>query len=299
MLREDGFVLDDGTTARLRDDHYYVTTTTVNAVKVMQHLEFCAQVLWPELDVQMVSVTEQWAQYAVAGPRARDVLQSVVDPSFDISNDAFPYLAAGEVTVCGGTPARLFRLSFSGELAYEVAVPARFGDALIRKIVEEGAAFGIAPYGTEALGVLRIEKGHPAGGELNGQTTAHDLGLGKLLSVKKDFIGRFMAARPALTDPSRSSLVGLRPVNREDRLRAGAHLIPKGAEATAANDQGYVTSIAFSPSLGQWLGLGLLANGPQRHGEIVRAYDPVRAGDVEVEACPPCHIDPEGARLRV
>ena len=299
MLREDGFVLDDGTTARLRDDHYYVTTTTVNAVKVMQHLEFCAQVLWPELDVQMVSVTEQWAQYAVAGPRARDVLQSVVDPSFDISNDAFPYLAAGEVTVCGGTPARLFRLSFSGELAYEVAVPARFGDALIRKIVEEGAAFGIAPYGTEALGVLRIEKGHPAGGELNGQTTAHDLGLGKLLSVKKDFIGRFMAARPALTDPSRSSLVGLRPVNREDRLRAGAHLIPKGAEATAANDQGYVTSIAFSTSLGQWLGLGLLANGPQRHGEIVRAYDPVRAGDVEVEACPPCHIDPEGARLRV
>ena len=299
MLREDGFVLDDGTTARLRDDHYYVTTTTVNAVKVMQHLEFCAQVLWPELDVQMVSVTEQWAQYAVAGPRARDVLQSVVDPSFDISNDAFPYLAAGEVTVCGGTPARLFRLSFSGELAYEVAVPARFGDALIRKIVEEGAAFGIAPYGTEALGVLRIEKGHPAGGELNGQTTAHDLGLGKLLSVKKDFIGRFMAARPALTDPSRSSLVGLRPVNREDRLRAGAHLIPKGAEATAANDQGYVTSIAFSTSLGQWLGLGLLANGPQRHGEIVRAYDPVRAGDVEVEACPPCHFDPEGARLRV
>jgi len=299
MLREDGFVLDDGTTARLADDHYYVTTTTVNAVKVMQHLEFCAQVLWPELDVQMVSVTEQWAQYAVAGPRARDVLQSIVDPSFDISNETFPYLAAGEVTVCGGTPGRLFRLSFSGELAYEVAVPARFGDALIRKVMELGAAYDIAPYGTEALGVLRIEKGHPAGGELNGQTTAHDLGLGKLLSAKKDFIGRFMAARPALTDPSRPSLVGLRPVNREDRLRAGAHLIPKGAEATAANDQGYVTSIAFSPSLGQWLGLGLLANGPQRHGEIVRAYDPVRGGDVEVEACPPCHIDPEGARLRV
>jgi sarcosine oxidase subunit alpha len=299
MLREDGFVLDDGTTARLADDHYYMTTTTVNAVKVMQHLEFCAQVLWPELDVQMVSVTEQWAQYAVAGPRARDVLQAIVDPSFDISNETFPYLAAGEVTVCGGTPGRLFRLSFSGELAYEVAVPARFGDALIRKIIELGAAYDIAPYGTEALGVLRIEKGHPAGGELNGQTTVHDLGLGKLLSAKKDFIGRFMAARPALTDPSRPSLVGLRPVNREDRLRAGAHLIPIGAEATAANDQGYVTSIAFSPSLGQWLGLGLLANGPQRRGEIVRAYDPVRGADVEVEACPPCHIDPEGARLRV
>jgi methylglutamate dehydrogenase subunit C len=298
MLREDGFVLDDGTTARLAEDHYYVTTTTVNAVKVMQHLEFCSQVLWPELDVQMVSVTEQWAQYAVAGPRARDVLQAVVDSAYDISNEAFPYLAVGEVTVAG-IPARLFRLSFSGELAYEIAVPARFGDALIRKIIEFGAAYEIAPYGTEALGVLRIEKGHPAGGELNGQTTAHDIGLGKLLSTKKDFIGRFMAARPALTDPSRPTLVGLRPVDGEDRLRAGAHLIPTGREAIAANDQGYVTSIAFSPSLGHWIGLGLLTNGPQRHGEVMRAYDPVRNGDVEVEICPPCHIDPEGARLRV
>jgi methylglutamate dehydrogenase subunit C len=299
MLREDGFVLDDGTTARLRDDHYFMTTTTANAVRVMQHLEFCQQCLWPELDVQMVSVTEQWAQFAIAGPRARDVVQGVVDSAHDLSNAAFPYLAAGEVTVCGGTPGRLFRLSFSGELAYEVAVPARFGETMMRAILEAGAAYGIAPYGTEALGVLRIEKGHPAGGELNGQTTAHDLGLGKLVSAKKDFIGRFMAARPALTDPARPSLVGLRPVDREDRLRAGAHLIPQGEEATAKSDQGYVTSIAFSPSLGHWLGLGLLVRGPERHGEIVRAYDPVRGGDVLVEVCPPCFIDPEGERLRV
>jgi len=299
MLREDGFVLDDGTTARLADDHYFMTTTTANAVKVMQHLEFCQQCLWPELDVEMVSVTEQWAQFAVAGPRARDVLQGLVDPAYDLSNAAFPYLACGEVTVCGGTPARVYRLSFSGELAYEIGVPARFGDSLMRAILEAGAPFGIAPYGTEALGVLRIEKGHPAGGELNGQTTAHDLGFGKLLSTKKDFIGRFMAARPALTDPARPSFVGLRPLDREDRLRAGAHLIPKDAEAAAKHDQGYVTSIAFSPSLGHWLGLGLLARGPERHGEIVRAYDPVRGGDVLVEVRPPCFIDMEGERLRV
>jgi len=299
MLREDGFVLDDGTTARFADDRYFMTTTTANAVKVMQHLEFCQQCLWPELDVEMVSVTEQWAQFAVAGPRARDVLQGVVDPAYDLGNAAFPYLACGEVTVCGGTPARVYRLSFSGELAYEIGVPARFGDSLMRAILEAGAPFGIAPYGTEALGVLRIEKGHPAGGELNGQTTAHDLGFGKLLSAKKDFIGRFMAARPALTDPARPSLVGLRPLDREDRLRAGAHLIPKDAEAIAKHDQGYVTSIAFSPSLGHWLGLGLLARGPERHGEIVRAYDPVRGGDVLVEVRPPCFIDVEGERLRV
>ena len=299
MLREDGFVMDDGTTARLAEDHYFMTTTTANAVKVMQHLEFCHQVLWPELDVQMVSVTEHWAQYAVAGPRARDVLQAVVDPAHDISNEAFPYLACGNVTACGGIPARLYRLSFSGELAYEIGVPAQYGDALVRAILQAGAAYGIAPYGTEALGVLRIEKGHPAGAELNGQTTAHDIGMGKMLSTKKDFIGRYMAARPALTDPARPTLVGLRPVNREDRLRAGAHLIPKDAEPVAKNDQGHVTSIAFSPSLNHWLGLGLLAHGPARHGEIVRAYDPVRGGDVLVEVRPPCFIDSEGERLRV
>jgi sarcosine oxidase subunit alpha len=299
MLREDGFVFDDGTTARLAEDHYFMTTTTANAAKVMQHLEFCQQCLWPELDVELVSVTEQWAQFAVAGPRARDVLQSVVDSAHDLGSAAFPYLACGNVTVCGGTPGRLFRLSFSGELAYEIAVPARFGDSLVRAILEAGAAFGIAPYGTEALGVLRIEKGHPAGAELNGQTSAQDLGFGKLLSAKKDFIGRFMASRPALTDPERPSLVGLRPLDRADRLRAGAHLIPKDAEPMPKNDQGYVTSIAFSPSLGHWLGLGLLARGPLRHGEIVRAYDPVRGGDVLVEVRPPCFIDPEGERLRV
>jgi methylglutamate dehydrogenase subunit C len=276
-----------------------MTTTTANAVKVMQHLEFCQQVLWPKLDVQTVSVTEQWAQYAVAGPRARDVLQAIVDSAHDISNEAFPYLACGEVTVGGGIPARLYRLSFSGELAYEIGVPAQYGDALVRAILQAGAAYGIAPYGTEALGVLRIEKGHPAGAELNGQTSAHDLGMGKMLSAKKDFIGRYMAARPALTDPSRPTFVGLRPVNREDRIRVGAHLIPKDAEPTAANDQGHVTSIAFSPSLGHWLGLGLLARGPERHGEIVRAFDPVRGGAVLVEVRPPCFIDPQGERLRV
>ena len=299
MLREDGFVLDDGTTARLAEDHYFTTTTTANAVRVMQHLEFCQQVLWPELDVQLVSVTEQWAQFAVAGARARDVLRAVVDPEHDISNEAFPYLSAGTVTVCGGTKARLFRLSFSGELAYEIAVPARFGDALFRAIMEAGAPFGIQPYGTEPLGVLRIEKGHPAGGELNGQITAHDLGMGKLLSAKKDFVGRFMAARPALTDHERPTLVGLKPIDKDARIRAGAHLVPKDAEPIARNDQGYVTSIAYSPSLGHWLGLGLIARGPERHGEVVRACDPLRGSDIEVEICHPGFIDPDGVRLRV
>ncbi len=299
MLREDGFAMDDGTTARLAEDHYFMTTTTANAVKVSQHLEFCQQVLWPELDVQTVSVTEQWAQYAVAGPNARKVIEALLDPDQDISNEAFPYMACGTFTVCGGVTARIYRLSFSGELAFEIGVPARYGDAMIRKIMEAGAPFGIAPYGTEPLGVMRIEKGHPAGPELNGQTTAHDLGMGKMVSKKKDFIGRFMGERPALAETERPSLVGLKPVDKTERIRAGAHLLPKDADATAANDQGYVTSMAYSPELGTWIALAMLSNGPSRHGEVVKVADPIRGTELLAEVCAPHFVDPEGARLRV
>jgi sarcosine oxidase subunit alpha len=297
MLREDGMVMDDGTCARLGEHHYVMTTTTANAAKVMQHLEFCHQILWPELDVAFISVTDQWAQIAVAGPKSRTVLEKIVDAPFDISNAAFPYMAASRLTVCGGTPARLFRLSFSGELAYEVAVPARYGNALAHALMAAGADKNIIPYGTEALGVMRIEKGHPGGPELNGQTTAHDLGMGKLLSKKKDFIGRALAARPALTDPSRPTLVGLKPMDRATPLRAGSHLLPPGAQATASNDQGWITSAAFSPTLGHPIALAMLANGPARHGETIRVYDPVRNGDTLAEVVAPVFLDPQGSRL--
>jgi len=161
-----------------------------------------------------------------------------------------------------------------------------------------GAPFGVAPYGTEALSVLRIEKGHVAGAELNGQTTARDLGLSRMMSTKKDFIGRAMAERPALVDPERPKLAGFRPVDRTERLRAGAHFIPLGAPATAEHDEGHMTSVAFSPTLGHWIGLGLLRRGPERIGERVRAFDPVRGGDVAVEICSPVFVDPAGERFR-
>jgi sarcosine oxidase subunit alpha len=297
MLREDGFVMDDGTAARLGETHFVMTTTTANAGKVFQHLEFCHQWLWPELDVAFISITDQWAQIAVAGPRSRDIIGKLVDKPFDISNEAFPYMAAATLTIGGGTPARLFRLSFSGELAFEIAVPAGYGDALAKALMAAGEEFGVTPYGTEALGVMRIEKGHPAGNELNGQTTAHDLGLGKLLSKKKDFIGRALAARPFLTDPSRQTLVGLKPVNPQDRLRAGSHLLPPGAEASAANDQGHITSAAYSPSCGHAIALALLTNGPSRIGEQIRVFDPVRGGDMLAEIVSPVFVDAEGVRL--
>ncbi len=298
MLREDGIVMDDGTVSRLGASHYLMTTTTANAAKVYQHLEFCLQVLWPELDVQMASVSEQWAQISIAGPRARDVLAGVVE-SLDISNAALPYMGVAQGHVIGGVKARIFRVSFSGELGYEIAVPARHGVALTRALMKAGAPYGITPYGTEALGVMRIEKGHVSGNELNGQTSARDLGLGRMASTKKDFIGRVLAQRPGFLEADRPILVGFKPVDPSDRLRAGAHFLPHGHSATTANDEGYMTSVAYSPVLGHWIGLGLIARGRARIGETVRAYDPVRGGDIPVEICDPAFVDPEGERLRV
>ncbi len=297
MLREDGFVMDDGTIARLAPSHYFITTTTANAGRVMQHLEFCHQCLWPDMDVRLLSVTEQWAQYAVTGPKAREVLRRVIDSDQDISDAALPYLGIKDIKVGGSIPARLYRLSFSGELAFELGVPADYGDAAIRAILEAGSPAGIAPYGTEALGVMRIEKGHVSGPELNGQTTARDLGLGKLMSSKKDFIGRVMAQRPALTDPERPSLVGFKPLDHGRRLRSGAHLLSAGKPASAQHDEGYLTSAAFSPSLGHWIALGFLRRGPERIGETIRAYDALRNEDIPVQVTHPVFIDPEGKRL--
>ncbi|WP_298289474.1 sarcosine oxidase subunit alpha family protein [Novosphingobium sp.] len=296
MLREDGFVMDDGTVTRFADDHFFVTATTANAARVMQHIDFARQVLWPELDVQATSVTENWATFAVAGPHSRALLM-LAFPHIDLSNVAMPYMAAGQYA-WGTRPLRLYRLSFSGELAFEVSVPATHGLALWLHLMEAGKTYGVVPYGTEALGVMRIEKGHPAGNELNGQTTAADLGLGRMMSTRKDFIGRVMAGRPGLVDPARPALVGLIPCHAAETIRAGAHLLPLNAAPVAANDQGYVTSAAYSPTLGHSIALALLAHGPNRHGEVVVVHDPVRGRDITATVTSPVFLDPAGERLR-
>jgi sarcosine oxidase subunit alpha len=298
MLREDGFILDDGTCARLDADRFFLTTTTANASGVMRHLEFCHQVLRPELEVAILSATDAWAQVSLAGPRARDVLRGVVDPGHDVSNAALPHMSVAEVLVCGGVRARLYRLSFSGELAYEIGVPADLGEAFMERLLAAGAVHGLAPYGTEALSVLRVEKGHAAGGELNGQTTAADLRLDRMLSKRKDFIGRIMAQRTALTNAARPVLVGIRTLDAEQVLRAGAHLLEPGAEARTANDLGYVTSASWSPHLGRMIGLALLSHGRERIGTRIRVFDPVRGGDAEMEVVDSVFIDPEGSRTR-
>jgi glycine cleavage system aminomethyltransferase T len=292
MLREDGMVMDDGTTTRFAEDYFFVTTTTANAARVMQHMDFARQVLWPDLDVQATSTTEHWATFSVAGPQSRALLAEQW-PELDLSNEALPYMGALGFR-WGSIPARLYRLSFSGELAYEISVPAQHGPMMARRLHSAGAT----PYGTEALGVMRIEKGHPAGNELNGQTTAGDLGFSRMMSKKKDFIGRVMAQRPGLADPARPALIGLKPVKPGTIIRAGAHLLSIGAKPVAANDQGHVTSACFSPTLGHSIALALLENGRARHGEQVVVHDPVRNGDVLATVCDPVFVDPEGLRVR-
>ncbi len=297
MLREDGMVFDDGTTARMGEHEFVMTTTTANAVTVFRHLEYCRQVLWPEMDVQIISTTEAWAQFSVAGPNARRLLARIVDQ--DISDAAFPYMAAGEVTI-GGLRARLFRISFSGELAYEIAVPTRYGDALIRRLMAEGRDFDAVVYGTEALGVMRVEKGHVAGNEINGQSSALNMGLGRMVSRKKDAIGVVLSQREGMVDPGGYRLVGVRPVDPAGRLVAGSHLLEQGAAAVIANDLGWLTSKVFSPHLGSDIALAYLRGGEGRIGQRLRAVNLLArpATETLVEITSPHFLDPEGERLR-
>ncbi len=298
MLREDGIAMDDGTAGRLAEDHFVVTTTTANAAKVYQHMEFVRQCLFPDMDVQLISTTEAWAQYAVAGPNSRKLLQKIVDPEFDISNDAFPFMACGNITVCGGLRARLFRISFSGELAFEIAVPSRYGDALMRKLMQEGKEFDVVPYGTEALGVMRIEKGHAAGNELNGTTTANNLGMGRMVSKAKDSIGSKLSERSGLNEDDALKQVGIKPVDPSKRITAGGHLMNADGPVDAKHDQGYVTSAAFSPTLNSMIGLGFLKDGGNRLGEKMRLVSPVTDLTVAVEIVSAHFVDPEGERVR-
>ncbi len=293
MLREDGHVMDDGTVARLGAEHYLVTTTTGAAGPVMRHVDFAAQVLAPELDVQAISVTEHWAQFAVAGPRARAVLGAVVQEVPDL-----PFMGCAAVDVAG-VAGRLFRISFSGEAGWELAVPARYGAALWAALVAAAEAEGGGAYGMEALNVLRIEKGFVTHAEIHGRVTAGDVGLGGMVSPSKDCIGKVMSQREGLADgPHREQLVGLRAVGAVKALSAGAFLFDEGAEATRVNAQGYTTSACWSPTLESGIALGFVKDGRARHGERMSFVDHLRDVRTVVEVCDPVFLDPEGTRMR-
>ncbi|MBW6421392.1 sarcosine oxidase subunit alpha family protein [Rhizobium sp. XQZ8] len=298
MLREDGIVFDDGTVSRLAENRYVITTTTGSASEVLSHMEFAAQTFWPELDVRCVSVTDQWAQMSLAGPKARIIMGRVVQD--DISDTSFPFMSAKEVTLRGGLKGRLFRISFSGELAYELAVPAGYGEAVADAIMEAGREEGICAYGVEALNVLRIEKGHVTHSELEGRTTADDVGLGRMMAMQKpDFIGKRLSTRFGLTAADRLQLVGLKPIEADKEIKAGAHLLKDQAKPSLANDQGFVSSACFSPVLGHFIALALLKSGRERYGEKIVVWDGLRGTEVAAEVCSAVFVDPENLKLHL
>jgi len=294
MLREDGIVFDDGTVSRLGENHFVITTTTAKAAEVLEHMEFYHQTVWPSLDLQMCSVTDHWAQIAIAGPKSRDTLARCVE-GLALDGQAFPFMAAGQGRIAD-VPVRVFRVSFSGELAYEVAVPAGHSERVWKVLYEAGKADGIVPYGVEAMGLMRVEKGHVAGPEINGQTTAGDLGLARLCKKTGDFVGRVNGMRPGLTDPSRETIVGVRAVDPafEKRLRGGAHLVTSPG---ATESQGYVTSVTRSVVLDNWIGLAMLRRAQERTGTRMWAVFPLKSEAVEVEITSPHHVDPENTRV--
>jgi methylglutamate dehydrogenase subunit C len=297
MLREDGFIYDDGTASRLAEDRFFMTTTTAQAAGVLTHLEFCAQAIWPDLDVRIASVTDQWAQMAIAGPKARVILQRIVDE--DISNAAMPALAAKEVSLFGGRlMGRLFRISFSGELAYELAVPAGYGESVANAMMVAGQNDGLQPYGVEALAVLRIEKGHVTHNEINGTVVPADLGFSKMVSTTKpDFIGKHMLSREGLTALDRPQLVGVIPLDLTKGFKTGSHILKKSDAAELENDQGYISSSAYSPHLGSTIGLALVNGGASRHGEEVLVWNGLRDEYTPARLCNPVFVDPNNEKL--
>jgi sarcosine oxidase subunit alpha len=293
MLREDGLLFDDGTTSRLGPEHFLVTTTTANSAAVLEHMEFQLQSWCSGLDVLLTDVGDQWAQFAVAGPGSREVVAEVAG-AVDLGNAAFPFMAAGAATIAG-VAGRIFRISFSGELAYEVAVPARHALTAWTALLKAGERLGIRPYGLDALNTLRIEKGHVTTAELNGNTTADDLGFQRMLKKQGDFVGRTLAQRAGLTSAERLQLVGVRPLDRTRRLRNGAQLVDPAARDKSL---GYVTSSTPSVEFEGWVGLALLRGGRARLGQRLLGVSPVHGESTEIQILSPHMLDPENTRVR-
>ena len=295
MLREDGFIFDDGTTTRIAEDEYYMTTTTGNAGPVMAHLEYYAQTVWPELHVHLASISDQWAGVALAGPNSRRVLAAAC-PGTDVGNEALPFMGFLEAHIAGA-PVRILRMTFSGELAYEVHTPADFGLTVWEALLEAGAPWDIMPYGTEALGVLRIEKGHVVAGELDGRTVPSDFGFERLQRPGSDFIGKRSLERPGLAKENRHGFVGLRSVDGR-RIPRGARIVVNPARPRPLPMLGHVTATCYSPNLEAHIALALLEDAERYRGEILYASAPLEGMNVAVEVVHPVFIDPAGERAR-
>jgi sarcosine oxidase subunit alpha len=295
MLREDGFIYDDGVVGRLAPDRFHVTTTTGGAARVMNHMEDYLQTEFPQLKVWLTSISEQWAVIAVQGPKSREIIASLVE-GIDISDAAMPHMSVREGTICG-VPTRLFRMSFTGERGFEVNVPADYGQAVWEAIAAEGARHGAAPYGTEAMHVLRAEKGYIiVGQETDGTVTPDDAGLSWAVGkAKTDFVGIGGLKRSDLVAAGRRQLVGLRTKDPKVVLEEGAQIVADPRQKVPMTMIGHVTSSYWSANCNRSIALALVAGGRARMGQTL--YVPMPNGAIEVEVTGTVFIDEKGERL--
>jgi len=295
MLSEAGFLMDDGVIARMKADRFHVTTTTGGAPRVLAHMEDYLQTEFTDLKVWATSITEQWATIAVQGPRARDTIAPLVE-GMDLSNETLPHMSVRETRVCG-VPARLMRVSFTGELGYEINVPSHFGRAVWEAAWREAQKHDGCAYGTEAMHVMRAEKGYViVGQETDGTVTLADLGLdGMIGKTKKDFVGKRSLTRPDMLVSNRKQLVGLLTDNPAIELEEGAQVTESASPAVGSAALGHVTSSYMSPALGRPIALALVAGGKARMGAALHVSTPGRAAGVTVVS--PVFYDKEGARL--
>jgi sarcosine oxidase subunit alpha len=295
MLGEDGMVFDDGVTTRLGEQHYLMSTTSGGAARVLAWLEEWLQTEWPELRVFCTSVTEQWATISLCGPECRRLMAELA-PDLDLDPERFPHMSMRESDVLG-VPARVFRISFTGELGYEIQVPAAYGPALWERCIAAGRHYGITPYGTEAMHVLRAEKGYIiAGQDTDGTVTPADLGMDWIVSQQKpDFIGKRSLSRADIRKGGRKQLVGLLPELADELLEEGAQIVADPHQQIPMGMLGHVTSSYHSPSLGRCFALALVADGHARIGH--KLYVPLIDRTVAVTVTEPLFLDPEGSRL--
>ena len=304
MCTPDGMVFDDGVTLRLADDHFFMTTTTGGAADVLEWLEDWSQTEWPELDVVFTSATEQYSTIAVVGPKSRDVMRKMA-PELDVSKEGFGFMEYRNTTLASGIDARVVRITFSGELAYEINVPTYYGLKVWEDVAEAGAEFNITPYGTETMHVLRAEKAYiVVGQDTDGTVTPQDLGMDWVVSkLKKDFIGKRSYSRLANVDENRKQLVSVLPTDPKLRLPEGSQLVfpddlgdytGEGLPKAPIPMQGHVTSSYDSQALGRTFGLALIKNGPSLIGQKLMAT--CEGGFAEVEVGPTVLFDPEGER---
>ncbi len=297
MLNENGIIIDDGIFARLAEDHYLAHTTSGGANRIHAWMEALLQGDWPDLDVLLTPVTSQWANVAVSGPRSRDLLEQL-SIGIDFSAKGVPHMAIATGTI-DNLPVRALRASFTGELCYELNVPADRGAALWNTLLQLGEDLQVMPIGIEALTVLRTEKGYlHVGSDTDGCTTPRDIGWGHVADGKQGgFLGKRSLSRPFNVSDGRLEFVGLTPAQDGGVLAAGSHVIDAGHSGAPAPTQGYVTSACYSPNLQRYVGLGLVQNGAKRLGETVNMYDDGKVNAAVISV--PAAWDPKGERLHV